>query len=46
MSKQNSDQLDGATTEESVKSLKKALIAFAIVEALVLIPFMVYMILR
>lgn len=46
MSEKDSDRIDVTDTEEDRKQLRNAVIIFAIIEALVLIPVVIYLILR
>jgi hypothetical protein len=46
MSEKDSDRIDGLNTKEDQKQLRNAVIIFAIIEALVIIPVVIYLILR
>jgi hypothetical protein len=46
MSKKRVDQIGSEFTDSDQSGLKKAVIAFAIIEALVLIPVVLYLMLR
>lgn len=45
MSEKDSDRVDGVDTEDQ-KQMRNAVIIFAIIEALVIIPVVIYLILR